>query len=288
MTDLNNSAAQIFSEYDDVLRFTLNNGKQRGDRTGTGTISVFGPQIVFPLSFDSIPIAVAKKIHFKSVLVELLWFLRGESNTNFLTENGVTIWNEWADDNGELGPVYGVQWRSWPEFIGNKMVAGWTYIDQIRQVIDQIQNSPESRRLLVSAWNVADLDKMALPPCHFAFQFYVEDGRLSCKMSQRSADAFLGLPFNVTSYALLTIMIAKTCGLGVDRLIISLGDCHIYNNHIEQVTEYLARTEKDEYWDIPAASVRFDVKKSIDDYRIEDFELCNYKPMPAIRAPIAI
>ncbi|MEY9953288.1 thymidylate synthase [Leifsonia sp. EB34] len=265
----------IPTPYEDLLRDVLANGSHKSDRTGTGTRSVFGRQLRFDLA-EGFPLITTKRVHFKSIAYELLWFLRGESNVGWLRDNGVTIWDEWADERGELGPVYGVQWRSWPAPDG-------THIDQIQQVIDTLRRDPDSRRIIVSAWNVADIPDMALAPCHAFFQFYVADGRLSCQLYQRSADMFLGVPFNIASYALLTMMVAQQVGLEPGEFVWTGGDCHIYDNHVEQVTEQLSR---DPY---PAPTLRFARKpESIFDYRFEDFAVEDYQHHPAIRAAVAV
>nr|WP_026059697.1 thymidylate synthase [Microbacterium yannicii] len=265
----------IPTPYEDLLRDVLENGTHKSDRTGTGTTSAFGRQIRFDLS-QGFPLITTKRVHFKSIAYELLWFLRGESNVRWLQENGVTIWDEWADADGELGPVYGVQWRSWPTASGEQ-------IDQISQVLDQIRSNPDSRRLIVSAWNPADIPDMALAPCHALFQFYVADGRLSCQLYQRSADLFLGVPFNIASYALLTLMIAQQAGLEPGDFVWTGGDCHIYDNHLEQVREQLTR---DPY---PYPSLRFARRPaSIFDYRFEDFVVEDYQHHPAIRGAVAV
>ncbi len=261
--------------YLNLLRHILKNGNKREDRTGTGTLSVFGYQMRFSLS-PKFPLITTKKIFFRSVIFENLWFLRGEEHIKFLQENKVKIWNPWADKNGNLGPVYGVQWRKWKDYQGG-------HIDQIRTVIENIKKNPASRRHIVSAWNVADLPKMALPPCHVLFQFYVHNDKLSCQLYQRSADAFIGLPFNIAGYALLTYMIAHVCNLQPDELIISLGDAHIYLNHLEQVKEQLSRTPKE----LPELVLNPEVK-NIDDFTYEDFTLRGYDPHPHIKAPIAV
>nr|WP_205649454.1 thymidylate synthase [Agromyces sp. LHK192] len=265
----------IATPYEDLLRDTLAHGTHKDDRTGTGTTSVFGRQIRFDLS-EGFPLITTKRVHFKSIAVELLWFLRGDSNVSWLRERGVTIWDEWADEQGDLGPVYGVQWRSWP-------TPGGDTIDQIAQVIDQIRTNPDSRRLIVSAWNPADIPDMALAPCHALFQFYVADGRLSCQLYQRSADLFLGVPFNIASYALLTLMVAQQTGLEPGDFVWTGGDCHIYDNHREQVAEQLGREP------YPYPTLRFRRKPdSILDYDFEDFELVDYEHHPAIRAAVAV
>lgn len=268
------SAASIQTPYEDLLREVYEHGTAKADRTGTGTRSLFGKQIRFDLA-ESFPLITTKRVHFKSVAYELLWFLRGEGNTKFLTENGVTIWDEWADESGDLGPVYGVQWRSWPTPDGGQ-------IDQIAQVIEQLKQNPDSRRHLVSAWNVAELDEMALMPCHAFFQFYVADGKLSCQLYQRSADMFLGVPFNIASYALLTLMVAQQTGLEPGEFIWTGGDCHIYDNHVEQVERQLSRE--------PFAYPTIEIAKrdSIFDYEFEDFEVVGYEHHPGIKAPVAV
>ncbi|MFV0433924.1 MAG: thymidylate synthase [Leucobacter sp.] len=268
------SADAIPTPYEDLLREVYEHGTPKGDRTGTGTRSLFGRQIRYDLS-ESFPLLTTKRVHFTSVAVELLWFLRGDSNTAYLKQHGVTIWDEWADANGDLGPVYGVQWRSWPK-------PGGGHIDQIAQVVDQLRSNPESRRIIVSAWNVADLDEMALMPCHAFFQFYVADGKLSCQLYQRSADMFLGVPFNIASYALLTLMLAQQAGLEPGEFIWTGGDCHIYDNHIEQVERQLARE--------PYPYPRIEIRKadSIFDYTLDDFELIGYEHHPGIKAPVAV
>ena len=262
-------------QYLDLLSHVKDHGVEKGDRTGTGTKSVFGYQMRFDLA-RGFPAVTTKKIHFKSIIYELLWFLQGETNVRSLQENGVTIWDEWADDKGDLGPVYGSQWRSWPTPDGQS-------IDQITQLIEQINNDPNSRRLIVSAWNVGELDKMALAPCHAFFQFYVADGKLSCQLYQRSADIFLGVPFNISSYALLTMMIAQVTGLQVGEFVHTLGDAHIYMNHFDQVDTQLSRDSLP----LPEMKINPDVS-SIFDFSYEDFELINYQSHPSISAPIAI
>ena len=261
--------------YLDLLRHIKTHGTIKGDRTGTGTISTFGYQMRFDLS-QAFPLLTTKKLHLRSIIYELLWFLRGETNIQYLHDHKVTIWDEWADANGELGPIYGYQWRSWPTPDGG-------HIDQITQLIDQIRNNPNSRRLIVSAWNVAEIDKMALPPCHSLFQFYVADGKLSCQLYQRSADVFLGVPFNIASYALLTMMIAQVTGLTPGDFVHTLGDAHIYLNHQEQVEEQLSRTPRP----LPTMKLNPEVK-SIFDFQYEDFTLEGYDPYPTIKAPIAV
>lgn len=267
--------ASIATPYEDLMREVLATGTHKDDRTGTGTTSVFGRQIRFDLS-QGFPLITTKRVHFRSVAGELLWFLRGESNVAWLREQGVTIWDEWADADGELGPVYGVQWRSWPTPSGET-------IDQIAQVVEQIRTNPDSRRLVVSAWNPTDIPRMALAPCHTLFQFYVADGRLSCQLYQRSADMFLGVPFNIASYALLTHMIAQQTGLGVGDFVWTGGDCHVYDNHVEQVREQLSR---DPY---PYPTLRLERRPdSIFDYRLDDFVVDGYQHHPTIRAAVAV
>ena len=262
-------------QYLGLLRHILDNGVRKSDRTGTGTFSVFGNQMRFDLN-AGFPLLTTKKLHLRSIIYELLWFLRGETNVAFLRENNVTIWDEWADANGELGPVYGYQWRSWPAPDGR-------HIDQISSVIEEIRRRPDSRRLIVSAWNVADLDRMALQPCHALFQFYVAEGRLSCQMYQRSADVFLGVPFNIASYALLTLMVAQVCGLQPAEFIHTFGDVHLYLNHLEQAKLQLSREPRS----LPTMKLNPEVK-SILDFRFGDFTLENYDPHPGIKAPIAV
>ena len=262
-------------QYLTLLRHVLDHGTPKSDRTGTGTLSVFGNQIRVDLE-DGFPLLTTKKVHLRSIIIELLWFLRGDTNVRFLQENKVTIWDEWADANGELGPVYGYQWRSWPAPNGR-------HIDQIARVIEDIKRNPDSRRHVVSAWNVADLDKMALQPCHALFQFYVANGRLSCQMYQRSADVFLGVPFNVASYALLTMMVAQVCDLKPGEFILTFGDVHLYANHLEQARQQLEREPRP----LPSMTINPEVK-SIDDFKFGDFTLENYDPHPAIKAPIAV
>ena len=261
-------------QYLDLLRHIEARGTVKSDRTGTGTISTFGYQMRFDLS-EGFPVLTTKKLHLRSIIHELLWFLRGDTNIGYLHDNNVTIWDEWADANGDLGPVYGSQWRSWPAPDGRS-------IDQIAGVVDQIRRNPDSRRLIVSAWNVADIDRMALPPCHALFQFYVADGRLSCQLYQRSADVFLGVPFNIASYALLTMMIAQVTGLRPGEFVHTLGDAHIYLNHREQVALQLTRTPRK----LPTMKINPDVE-SIFGFRYEDFTLEGYDPWPAIRAEMS-
>jgi len=261
--------------YLDLLRHVREHGTRKGDRTGTGTLSVFGYQMRFDLS-ERFPLLTTKKIHLKSVIHELLWFLQGSTNVAYLRANGVTIWDEWADAKGELGPVYGAQWRSWPTPDGGK-------IDQLSDIVAQIRKNPDSRRLVVSAWNPADLPRMALAPCHALFQFYVADGRLSCQLYQRSADIFLGVPFNIASYALLTHMVAQQCDLDVGEFVWTGGDCHLYLNHLTQAEEQLRR----EPFPLPTLRIRRK-PASIFDYQYEDFEIVNYQFHPAIKAPVAV
>ncbi len=262
-------------QYLDLMRHVRTNGIRKEDRTGTGTISLFGYQMRFDLA-QGFPVVTTKKLHLRSIIHELLWFLRGETNIRYLREHGVTIWDEWADENGDLGPVYGHQWRSWPAGDGGG-------IDQISQMIKQIRNNPDSRRLMVSAWNPAEVDSMALPPCHCLFQFYVAEGRLSCQLYQRSADIFLGVPFNIASYALLTRMIAQVTGLEPGDFVHTLGDAHLYANHLEQVETQLARTP------LPLPTMRLNPEvKSVFDFCYEDFELVGYEAHPHIKAPVAV
>ncbi|GAA2892762.1 thymidylate synthase [Microbacterium esteraromaticum] len=268
-------SAVVPTPYEDLLRDVLESGTHKDDRTGTGTTSVFGRQIRFDLS-KGFPLITTKRVHFKSIAYELLWFLRGDSNVRWLQENGVTIWDEWADAEGDLGPVYGVQWRSWPTPDGG-------HIDQLSEVIEQIKATPDSRRLIVSAWNPADIPDMALAPCHAMFQFYVADGRLSCQLYQRSADLFLGVPFNIASYALLTLMVAQQTGLEPGDFVWTGGDCHIYDNHVEQVREQLTR----EPYPYPTLSI-VRTPSSILDYRYDDFVVEGYQHHPAIRAAVAV
>lgn len=263
------------NQYENLMRLVFEQGTKKTDRTNTGTKSVFGHQMRFDLS-QGFPLITTKKLHTRSIFIELLWFLRGDNNVKWLHEHNVSIWDEWADNNGNLGPVYGVQWRSWPTPDGG-------HIDQISQVIEQIKTNPDSRRLLVSAWNVADIQNMALPPCHALFQFYVADGKLSCQLYQRSADIFLGVPFNIASYALLTHMVAQQCDLAVGDFIWTGGDCHLYSNHMEQVQLQLSRAPR------PYPSLHIRRKPdSIFDYKYEDFEIVGYDPHPHISAPVAI
>lgn len=262
-------------QYHDLLNHVLAHGHVKTDRTGTGTTSVFGYQMRFNLA-EGFPLLTTKKVHLKSIIHELLWFLQGSTNIAYLKEHGVSIWDEWADDQGNLGPVYGYQWRNWPKPDG-------THIDQITQVINQIKKTPDSRRLIVSAWNVADVERMKLPPCHAFFQFYVADGKLSCQLYQRSADIFLGVPFNIASYALLTMMVAQVCDLQLGDFVHTLGDAHIYSNHMEQVKEQLSRTPRA----LPQMRINPDVK-DLFAFKFEDFTLENYDPHPAIKAPVAV
>jgi thymidylate synthase len=262
-------------EYQDLLRLVLDRGAFKPDRTGTGTYSLFGAQARFNLR-DSFPLLTTKKLHLKSIIYELLWFLRGDTNVHWLQQHGVTIWDEWADSQGNLGPVYGAQWCAWK-------TPGGTSINQIDQVIAQIRNNPDSRRLIVSAWNVGEIEKMALPPCHLLFQFYVSQGELSCQLYQRSADLFLGVPFNIASYALLTLMVAQVCGLRPGEFIHTFGDLHLYANHLDQAREQLSREPRP----LPQMKLNPEVT-DIHAFRFEDFELSAYNPHPAIRAPIAV
>jgi thymidylate synthase len=262
-------------QYLQLMRHVIQHGTQKGDRTGTGTLSVFGYQMRFDLS-TGFPLLTTKKVHLKSIVHELLWFLRGDSNIRYLRDHGVTIWDEWANEDGELGPVYGVQWRSWPAPDGR-------HIDQISDVVREIRANPNSRRLIVSAWNVGALERMALPPCHAFFQFYVADGRLSCQLYQRSADIFLGVPFNIASYALLTLMVAQVTNLRPGEFIHTLGDAHLYSNHLEQVQTQLSRDPRP----LPIMRLNPDIR-SIFDFCYSDFELLNYDPHPAIKAPVAV
>lgn len=269
----------IPTPYEDLLRDVLAHGSHRADRTGTGTTSVFGRQMRFDLA-QSFPLLTTKKVHFRSVVLELLWFLRGSSNVRWLQERGVRIWNEWADENGDLGPVYGVQWRSWPTPSGEQ-------IDQIARVLESLRTSPYSRRHIVTAWNPAEVEEMALPPCHAMFQFYVtpvQDGpdRLSCQLYQRSADLFLGVPFNIASYALLTTMVAEQVGMVPDEFVWTGGDCHVYDNHREQVQLQLSRAPR------PYPRLEIAPRSSLEEYQLEDFTLVGYDPHPTIKAPIAV
>jgi len=262
-------------QYNDLLRHVMQHGTKKEDRTGTGTVSVFGYQMRFNLQ-EGFPLVTTKKVHTKSIIHELLWFLKGDTNIQYLKDNGVSIWDEWADENGNLGPVYGYQWRSWPSANGE-------HIDQILQLIDQIKKNPDSRRLLVNAWNVSEISKMKLPPCHILFQFYVADGKLSCQLYQRSADLFLGVPFNIASYALLTHMVAQVCNLEVGEFIHTLGDAHIYSNHFDQVNLQLTR----EPLPLPTLKLNSEVK-NIFDFTYEDIAIENYQSHPAIKAVVAV
>ena len=262
-------------QYHNLMREVLEKGVQKADRTGTGTISIFGHQMRFNLA-EGFPMVTTKKLHLKSIILELLWFLKGSTDNNWLKERGVSIWNEWAAPDGDLGPIYGYQWRSWPAPDGK-------HIDQIAEVVETLKKNPDSRRIIVSAWNVADIPRMALAPCHAFFQFYVADGKLSCQLYQRSADIFLGVPFNIASYALLTHMMAQQCNLEVGDFIWTGGDCHLYNNHLEQVDLQLSR----DFFPLPKLNI---LRKpaSIFDYEFEDFEIAGYESHPAIKAPVAI
>ena len=262
-------------QYLDMMRLVRETGTRKDDRTGTGTLSIFGHQMRFDLA-QGFPLVTTKKLHLRSIIHELLWFLSGDSNIRYLKENGVSIWDEWADENGDLGPVYGVQWRSWPTPDGRK-------IDQVAQIMQQLRENPDSRRIILSAWNVAEIDNMALPPCHCLFQFYVADGKLSCQLYQRSCDIFLGVPFNIASYALLTHMLAQQADLGVGDFIWTGGDCHLYLNHLEQADEQLSRTP------LPLPTLAIKRRPpSIFDYRFEDFEILNYEAHPHIKAAVAV
>ena len=262
-------------QYLELMQHVLEQGYEKSDRTGTGTLSVFGYQMRFNLA-DGFPLVTTKKCHLKSIIYELLWFLQGGTNIKYLNDNGVSIWDEWADENGNLGPIYGCQWRSWPKADGQ-------YVDQITQIIKQIKETPDSRRMVVSAWNVGDLDKMKLPPCHALFQFYVADGKLSCQLYQRSADIFLGVPFNIASYALLTLMVAQSCNLEPGDFVHTLGDAHLYLNHINQAQEQLTRQPRE----LPLMRLNPTVLNILD-YNFTDFTLENYNPHPVIKAPIAV
>lgn len=262
-------------QYHDLMRHVLEHGVKKEDRTGTGTVSVFGYQMRYNLA-EGFPLLTTKKLHTKSIIHELLWFLKGDTNIKYLKDNGVRIWDEWADENGDLGPVYGYQWRNWPTPDGR-------HIDQITQVIDMIKNNPDSRRLIVSAWNVADINNMKLPPCHAFFQFYVAEGKLSCQLYQRSADIFLGVPFNIASYAVLMMMVAQVCNLQLGDFVHTLGDAHLYSNHIEQANLQLTR----DFRPLPTMKINPDVK-SIFDFTIDDFTLENYDPHPHIKAEVAV
>lgn len=263
------------NQYETFLKYVFEHGTPKSDRTGTGTRSVFGYQMRFNLE-EGFPLVTTKKLHLRSIIHELLWFLQGSSNIGYLKENGVSIWDEWADENGDLGPVYGVQWRSFPTPDGG-------HVDQIANVVEQIRSNPDSRRLIVCAWNPGQIDKMALPPCHCLFQFYVADGKLSCQLYQRSCDIFLGVPFNIASYSLLTHMVAQQCGLGLGDFVWTGGDCHIYDNHVEQVQLQLSREPR------PYPKLVIHLKPdSIFDYKFEDFEIVGYDPHPHIKAPVAV
>lgn len=262
-------------QYHDLMREILETGTRKTDRTGTGTLSLFGKQMRFNLK-EGFPLLTTKKLHLKSIIFELLWFLNGDTNIKYLNDNGVTIWDEWADENGNLGPVYGSQWRSWPTPDGR-------HIDQISQIINQIKNNPDSRRIIVSAWNVAEIENMALPPCHSFFQFYVADGKLSCQLYQRSADIFLGVPFNIASYALLTMMVAQVCDLKPGDFVHTLGDAHLYNNHLEQTKLQLSRETRP----LPTMQINPEVK-DIFGFKYDDFTLLNYDPHPHIKAEVAV
>src|SRR5438874_1733142 len=262
-------------QYHDLLRLVLDYGKYKADRTGTGTHAVFGAQARFPLA-DGFPLLTTKKLHLKSIIYELLWFLRGDTNIKYLNEHGVTIWDEWADQDGNLGRIYGAQWCDWRTPDGRS-------INQIDQVIGQIKNNPNSRRLIVNAWNVGELERMALPPCHSLFQFFVQDGELSCQLYQRSADLFLGVPFNIASYALLTMMVAQVCGLRPGDFVHTFGDLHLYENHLQQAREQLSREPRP----LPRMRLNPNVRR-LEDFRFEDFTLLDYNPHPSIKAPIAV
>lgn len=262
-------------QYLDLMRHVLEHGQKKSDRTGTGTLSVFGYQMRFDLS-EGFPLLTTKKLHLKSIIYELLWFLKGDTNIKYLNENGVSIWDEWADENGDLGPIYGRQWRSWPDGKGG-------HIDQIKQVVEQIRKTPDSRRMLVSSWNVGELQEMKLAPCHALFQFYVADDKLSCQLYQRSADIFLGVPFNIASYALLTLMLAQSCRLRAGEFIHTFGDAHLYLSHLEQAREQLGRSPKK----LPMMKLNPAIK-NVFDFRYEDFTLEGYDPHPSIKAPIAV
>ena len=262
-------------QYLDLMQHVLDHGHKKSDRTGTGTVSVFGYQSRYDLS-QGFPLVTTKKCHLRSIIHELLWFLKGDTNIKYLTDNGVTIWNEWADENGNLGPVYGYQWRSWPTPDGR-------HIDQISQVLEQIRRTPDSRRMIVSAWNVGEIENMKLPPCHAFFQFYVADGKLSCQLYQRSADIFLGVPFNIASYALLTMMVAQVCNLEPGDFVHTLGDAHLYLNHMDQTREQLSR----ELRPLPTMKINPEIK-NLFDFKFEDFTLEGYDPHPAIKAPVAV
>lgn len=271
----NSKILSQMKQYHDLLKHILENGTKKTDRTGTGTISVFGYQMRFNLQ-EGFPLVTTKKVHTKSIIHELLWFIKGETNTAYLKENGVSIWDEWADENGDLGPVYGKQWRSWEAPNGQ-------VIDQLKDVLNQLKKSPDSRRIIVSAWNVGELSQMALMPCHAFFQFYVADNKLSCQLYQRSADVFLGVPFNIASYALFTMMVAQECGLEAHEFIWTGGDTHIYSNHLEQVEKQLSREPRK----LPKMTLNPEIK-SIFDFKFEDFTLSEYDPYPGIKAPVAV
>ena len=262
-------------QYHDLMRLILTEGVKKEDRTGTGTLSIFGHQMRFNLE-EGFPVLTTKKVHLRSIIHELLWFLQGETNIKYLTQNGVSIWDEWADENGELGPIYGYQWRSWPAANGD-------YVDQISQLVDQIKNNPDSRRMIVSAWNVGEIQNMALPPCHAFFQFYVADGKLSCQLYQRSADVFLGVPFNIASYALLTMMMAQVCGLQPGDFVHTLGDAHLYSNHLEQTHLQLSR----EFRALPKMVIN-PMVSNIFDFKYDDFKLVDYDPHPHIKGAVAV
>ena len=267
--------ADAMKQYHDLLQHILDNGVKKEDRTGTGTLSVFGYQMRFNLE-EGFPVLTTKKLHLRSIIHELLWFLKGETNISYLKENNVSIWDEWADSEGNLGPVYGYQWRSWPTADGR-------HIDQIKQVVHQLKNNPDSRRIIVSAWNVGEIENMKLPPCHAFFQFYVADGKLSCQLYQRSADTFLGVPFNIASYALLTMMMAQVCGLKAGDFVHTLGDAHLYLNHLDQAKLQLSR----DFRTLPQMKINPNVS-DIFDFKFEDFELLNYDPHPHIKAAVAV
>lgn len=262
-------------QYHDLMLRILSEGTKKEDRTGTGTISVFGHQMRFDLN-KGFPLVTTKKVHLRSIIHELLWFLKGETSIQYLKDNGVSIWDEWADENGNLGPVYGYQWRSWPTADGR-------HIDQITEVINTIKNNPDSRRIIVNAWNVGEIENMALPPCHAFFQFYVANGKLSCQLYQRSADVFLGVPFNIASYALLTMMVAQVCNLEYGDFVHTLGDAHLYSNHLEQANEQLSR----DFRPLPKMNINAEIK-DIFEFKYEDFELVDYNPHPHIKAPVAV
>ncbi|MBV6639097.1 MAG: thymidylate synthase [Cyclobacteriaceae bacterium] len=262
-------------QYLDLMQHIMDHGTEKSDRTGTGTKSIFGHQMRFDLS-KGFPLVTTKKLHLRSIIHELLWFIKGDSNIKYLKDNGVRIWDEWADENGDLGPIYGVQWRSWPKSDG-------TTVDQLSQVIDTIKNNPDSRRIIISAWNVGEIENMALPPCHTLFQFYVADGKLSCQLYQRSADVFLGVPFNIASYALFTMMIAQACDLEAGDFVHTFGDAHLYSNHMEQAALQLSRDPRP----LPTMKINPEVK-NIFDFKYEDFELINYEPHPHIKGEVAV